>query len=213
MIYNVLRKTVFTLLIVTASLLLLVGCGNGAPESGTTPQTPEVTAAPATPTPTPTATPMQGGNTDTTQPDETDPQAGDDDVFFFVVGGVEIRMGQPALPIIEELGDPLHYHEAISCAFEGLDKSWHYSGFVVHAYPLDGDDFILSVILVDDTHVTERRVYLGMSYEDMVSAYGSDYERNHDQFLYRRGGTSLAFIIPDDYIGQITYRYEDAPEM
>jgi hypothetical protein len=84
---------------------------------------------------------------------------------------------------------------------------------VVHAYPVDGEDFILSVILTDDSSGTGKSVFIGMGYDDMVAAHGNGYERNQDQFLYRLGNTSLSFIIPHDSIASITYRYEDAPEL
>ena len=205
-----LRKTAIIIMIISATLLILAGCGNETPEQAAPSPTPAPTAAPAAPTPTPTAAP-----TSTPEVEDNGDSSGpeDDEGFSFTINGVEIIMGHPAFPIIENLGEPQNYHESISCAFDGIDRSWYFNGFIVHAYPLGDEDFILSVILTDDINGTDRRIYLGMTYDDMVRAYGSDYERDQDQYLYRLGSTSLAFIMQDGYIGQITYRYEDAPEL
>jgi len=204
-----LKKAAILILII--SMFILSGCASATPEENDTPYTPEeVEVPPATDL---ISTPQD--DPDTTEPQTDEAETGNDsqDVFFFVINGVEVRMGEPALPIIEKLGQYNDFFEAPSCAFEGFDRSWYYSGFVVHAYPDGDEDFILSVVLNDDANGTDRRVFIGMSYEDMVAAYGSDYEQNQDQFLYRLGSTSLAFIISDDFIASITYRYEDAPEL
>jgi hypothetical protein len=201
------------------STALFAGCGNGAFDPDDIPQPPDNSSA-SQPHDEPIAEPGNASNgngsitddNNTPAPNHDNPQADDNDEFFFIFNGVEIRMGQPALPIIDKLGPPHEYFEAPSCAFDGVDKSWYYSGFVIHAFPLNDEDFILSVILNDDSNRTEKRVFIGMDYDDMVAAYGSDYERNQDQFLYRHGDTSLSFIIPDDFIASISYRYENAPE-
>jgi len=198
--------------------LLLVGCGDGAPDMGEASTSPVAEETDATTASTPDSTPeptqaaddeaeeASGPDADPPQDDNYSPEE-----FFFVVGGVEVIMGQPALPIIDRLGEYQNSFCAQSCAFDGIDWSWFYSGFEVHAFPVDGVDFILSVILKDDVNGTNESVFLGMTYDDMVAAYGNGYEQSLDQFLYRLGCTSLAFIIIDDSIELITYRYEDAP--
>jgi len=206
-----LKKTAVFLLI---SLTLLVGCASETPDTSDNGKQPEITASPSETTPDTGATDPGGddpapGTTDDTGTNT--PGNVDDEVFFFTVRGVEVRMGQPAHEIIEKLGAYNEYFEAPSCAFEGIDKSWYYNGFVVHAYPHGGDDFILSLVLTDDINSTEKRIFIGMTYDNMVAAYGNGYEKSEDQYLYRLGGTSLSFIIRDDIIVAITYRYEDAP--
>jgi len=200
-----LRKTALTVLIIAA--LLVAGCTSDTQNPNAETGEPEATQA--TPTPTPTPEP------DIETPPPADSQTGNTfgEGFFFTVNGIDIHMSAPALPIIEKLGEPDNYFEAPSCAFEGVDKSWFYQSFEVHSYPVEGEDFILSVILLDDVYGTDKFIYIGMTYDDMIAAYGTDYERTEDQFMYRLGGTSLAFIFLDDDIIQITYRYEDAPTL
>jgi len=156
-----------------------------------------------------------GDNAENTPEPNPAPQTGNGiaEGFIFEVNDVDILMAAPALPIIEQLGEPLNYFEAPSCAFDGVDKSWFYQSFEVHAYPENDDDFILSVILLDDIYGTEKFVYIGMTYDDMVAAYGNGYEQYLEQFKYTLGGTSLSFIIAEDTIISIAYRYEDAPEL
>lgn len=136
-----------------------------------------------------------------------------DDEFAIIARGELIKMGVLVDPIVDNLGEPMHFFEVPSCAFDGNDRVWFYSGFELHAFP-DGDEhFVLSVVLNDDSNGTENGVFIGMTYEQMVAVYGDGYEQNIDQFKYIRGGTSLAFIISDGFITSITYRFEDAPEV
>jgi len=204
-----LKKITLFALIITA--FLVAGCSNGESDSN---DIPKETETAETPPPSDSA-PAENDNTATPEPVIETPQPGNNiqEGFFFTAGDVEIHMSAPALPIIEKIGEPLQYFEAPSCAFDGVDKSWFYNSFEIHAYPVDGEDFILSVILNDDIYGTDKFIYIGMTYDDMIAAYGNDYEQEEDQYLYRLGGTSLAFILLDDDIIQITYRYEDAPEL
>ena len=55
------------------------------------------------------------------------------------------------------LGEPMHYFEAPSCAFEGMDKIYSYSGFEFTTYTKDNVDYIASIVFLDDT-VTTREV-------------------------------------------------------
>jgi len=205
-----LKKTTFFLLIMTA--ILLVGCNSGS-ASDESPPPPDVIGNSPASTPDQTSSTGDNSETPSQNDEETQPDSNDPAEFYFIYNGVEVRMGEPALPIIEKLGPYQEYFESPSCAFDGIDKSWYYSGFIVHAYPYEGDDFILSVCLTDDSSGTDTQIYIGNTYEDMVAAYGSGYEQNQDQYLYRLGGTSLSFIISGGFIASITYRYEDAPEL
>ena len=87
--------------------------------------------------------------------------------YAFISKDVVIEMDEEAAPIIEALGEPLSYFEAASCAFEGLDKIYTYSGFEINTYPGKDKDYISSVILKDDSVTTVEGVAIGDSKEKL----------------------------------------------
>lgn len=130
-----------------AAVLLLAGCG-GSAETTTAAET---TAA---------------AQVETTASEEQGAAA-------FEVNGVQIPMHAEAAPILEKLGKEKSYFESASCAFEGLDKEYTYSGFVLTTYP-DGDvDRVSGINLQDDTVETPEGICIGSTQEDVEKAYGA----------------------------------------
>jgi hypothetical protein len=125
--------------------------------------------------------------------------------FEFAANGVSIPMNVDAAPIIEALGEPVEYFEAASCAFQGLDKIYTYNGFEINTYPLEEKDYIASVYFLDDSVTTDKGIYLGASFDEVVEAYGEDYVEESGQYTYTLGDTTLAFLIEEDSVTSITY--------
>jgi len=200
------RKITVVSLIILFTLLTGCGAESTAPDISVSPTG---TGEP----PSGSVTVAPGTNESITEPDEAQ---GDIPVqptdFAFVVKGVSIHMGGLAAPVVEALGEPQNYFEAPSCAFEGVDKIFYYSGFELFTYPVDGDDFISSINLTDDSVTTFEGVYLGLTFDDMIAAYGEDHDRNFGQYTYILGDSLLSFLIEDDVITVITYNYANMPE-
>lgn len=195
---------VYVTLISVFLVAFLAGCGTAAPsrEPGESP-------------PSAAGQPPGAGSTalikDNPQPVAEDEQDGSPSLsagFLFKVRGFDIRMGEPAAPVVEALGEPMNYFEAPSCAFNGVDKIYYYSGFELYTYPVGEDDFILSIILTDDSVSTSEGIYIGMTYNDMTSAYGGDHTQNFGQYTYTLDDSALSFLIEDDLITVITYNYD-----
>ena len=127
--------------------------------------------------------------------------------FLFQTGDITIRLGHKASPIIEALGEPLNYFEAPSCAFEGIDRIYYFKGFELFTFPVNGEDFILSINLTDDSVTTFEGIYLGMSLDRVVAAYGEDYTQNFGQYTYTRGDSTLSFLIENSEVVVIIYNY------
>jgi len=196
-----LKKIACFLLIIL--YLTLMGCGPGdaSPDDTAQPDATDAGAGVTEPGQTPADT------DDANVPDPAVPEA-----YFFKAGNLEVRMGWSAVPVVDALGEPLNYFEAPSCAFEGLDKIFYYSGFELFTYPVDGEDFISSVNLTDDSVTTAEGVYLGMKYEKMVDAYGEGFIQNFGQYMYELGDSTLSFLIENGVITVITYNYTDVPD-
>ncbi|MCM1045231.1 MAG: hypothetical protein NC417_06950 [Candidatus Gastranaerophilales bacterium] len=126
--------------------------------------------------------------------------------YLFETEGIVIAVDEDAAPLIEQLGEPVSYFEAASCAFEGLDKMYTYSSFEIDTYPMDDKDYISSVILKDDCVSTAEGVYIGNSMEALTQAYGSEYAEEDGMIVYEKDGMKLCFILQNGEIVSIEYR-------
>lgn len=125
--------------------------------------------------------------------------------YVFEYNGITIAMNEKAAPILEKLGEPMEYFEAESCAFEGLDKIYTYSGFELHTYEMKGTDYVASVMFLDDSVATQKGVYLYCDLDDVLSMYGSDYTKNLGLYTYKLDKSKISFLIENDKVVSIEY--------
>lgn len=125
--------------------------------------------------------------------------------YVFSYYGTEMPIGADASTIVASLGDPIDYFEAESCAFNGLDKTYTYTEFVLITYP-DGDtDRVSTIRLTADTVSTPEGIELGNTLDDVVAAYGDNYTQDVNSYIYTDGNCQLMFIITDGVVTSITY--------
>jgi len=125
--------------------------------------------------------------------------------YYFEYKGIKIGVNDEAAPIIEALGEPMHYFEAPSCAFEGMDKIYSYSGFEFTTYTKNNKDYIASLVFLDDTVTTREGITLNATLEDLVAAYGSNYEQNFNEYSYSDGNCILSFILENGEVVSVEY--------
>jgi len=125
--------------------------------------------------------------------------------FSFKNNDVTINMNVPAKETIDALGEPMDYFEAASCAFQGLDKIYYYSGFELSTYPNKDVDYISSVTFSDDSVSTIEGICLGSKLEDVLAAYGDDYKEELGLYTYTLGKTNLTFLIEDNLVASVNY--------
>lgn len=125
--------------------------------------------------------------------------------IIFTYNGVGIQMGVNFADVYDDLGEENSYFEAASCAFDGLDKIYYYSGIEISTYP-DGDEDYVSVIsLKDDTIETDTGVYIGMNIDSALELQGDDYIVDGTSYTYSIADSYLTFFTEDDTIIAITY--------
>ena len=125
--------------------------------------------------------------------------------FSFAANGTEITVNDNMAGVLAVLGEPQSYFEAESCAFEGLDKTYTYAGFVITTYP-DGDqDFINSIRLTDDSAATQEGVYIGCTADQVRAAYGEAEDGPAGALSYTKGDAALNFILENDVVISIEY--------
>lgn len=125
--------------------------------------------------------------------------------YVFKYNNVIIAMNEKAVPILDKLGEPMDYFEAESCAFEGLDKIYTYSGFELHTYEMDGVDYVQSVIFLDDSISTKEGIYLYCSLDDVLLKYGDNYTKNLGLYTYELDKSKISFLVENDEIVSIEY--------
>ena len=128
-----------------------------------------------------------------------------DPAFALSYGDFLIYMGQDIEEVLEGLGEPLGIFEAPSCAFDGNDRIFRYPGMQIHTYPLDGNDFVHTIIIRDDSIAIHDGIRIGSDFDAVLAAYGDDYERDFDMYTYESGAATLAFLVEDGYVSAITY--------
>jgi len=130
------------------------------------------------------------------------------DVFFFSLGNYVIDMNENISYVIERLGEPLGIMVLPSCAFDGDDRIYRYPGAELYTYPIGEEDFIHTVSFYDDTiRTAEGGIRLGSRLQAVLDAYGGNYEFDAGMYKFIRGKTSLEFLISDEMVIGITYRY------
>ena len=139
-----------------------------------------------------TAAPVQSNNTSL-------------DDYVFEYKGVKISPDMNTNEFLSALGDPLHYYEVKSCAFEGMDKIYTYTSFEISTYPNGANDLVSSIYFKDDTVTTQEGAYLGMAKSDVLALYGSNYTESAGAYVYSKGGMELHFIFDGETLASIEY--------
>ena len=138
-----------------------------------------------------------------TAPVQTNNTSVDD--FVFEYKGIRISPDMNTNEFLANLGEPLHYYEVKSCAFEGMDKIYTYTSFEISTYPNGANDLVSSIYFKDDTVTTEEGAYLGMAKADVLALYGSNYTESAGAYVYSKGGMELHFIFDGETLASIEY--------
>ena len=133
--------------------------------------------------------------------------AGAAEGFPFEYQGQIIYVGMPAEPILQQLGEPIHYFQRDSCAFDDFDKTYLYSGFDLHTFTLGDNDYVYIIMFTDDSVTTPEGAYLGMYAEDMLALYGDGYEEDGGQYTYTNGQGSLTFMTENGLVKDLYYEF------
>ncbi len=76
------------------------------------------------------------------------------------------------LEILDAAYGEREYAEAISCVYEGMDKTYTYENAVLYTYPGEKEDRLMEVTFDGGSVQTEKGIRIGSSREDILTAYG-----------------------------------------
>jgi len=185
------RKIAFLALLLSG-LLFFAACGDAGQEESSGSEETNDTVTTTVDVPTETPAPEQG------QEELTEG-------FYFVFHGVAIHMDQDMAYLLPQLREPLGVFEAPSCAFDGIDRIFGFPGMQVHTYPDDDLDRVHTISILDDSVSTPSGIFLGSGWNEVVAAYGDDYEQEIGMFTFTQGQTTLSFFVENDIVIGITF--------
>ncbi len=191
------RKSILCLLL-SLTLLLMAACSVSSADS------PEGDGSGSAPPPS-SADGSGSGDTDTSgTAEQPSGQSSGDGFVFTTAWDEDVAVDDDMKDVLERLGEPQKYFEAASCAFEGLDKTYTYSGFVIVTRPDGEEDYVNSIRLTDDSAATREGAYIGCTADYVSSIYGEG-ERTDTLLYYEKGDTSLNFVLENGKVTSIEY--------
>ena len=128
-----------------------------------------------------------------------------DQAFALDYGGYIIYMDQNMAEVKDALGEPLGEFEALSCAFDGVDRIFRYPGIQIHTYPDGEADFVHTISLRDDSIPIYGGIYIGQNWDDVMAVYGADYEQDFDMYTYKHSPATLSFLVEEGIVTSISF--------
>ena len=125
--------------------------------------------------------------------------------YVFSYQGVAIAVDEDMSSVSESLGEPVSYFEATSCAFEGLDKIYTYSGFEIDTYPEGEIDKISAITFIDDSIMTPEGIGIGDSQDKVKEIYGADFAESENLYIYEKNNMKLKFIFENESVVSVVY--------
>ena len=127
--------------------------------------------------------------------------------YVFIADDTEFVIGEDPTDSINKLDAKSDTFEAPSCAMQGEDKIYTYSGFTlaVHSDSKREPLKLMSILLTDDSVQTAEGIYIGSTREDVENTYGEQKEKG-SEYVYKKGVMELSFIFAKDKVVSIEYR-------
>lgn len=126
--------------------------------------------------------------------------------YTFEYKGVSIAVDSDIDAILDDIGEPSKKFEAPSCAGQGTDFVYSYSGFQIYTSPSkDITNAIATIVIMTDEVETPEGITIGSSQEDVEAAYGTDYTESNGMLTYEKGGMKLGILIKGGVVDSIQY--------
>jgi len=122
--------------------------------------------------------------------------------FSIKINDKQIFLNEKIAEIKSKIGDPITVEDIPSCfsASVGDDKAFNYDGFSVITYS-DGEEFYSYTIDINSDKVsTVKGIKVNMSLDDVIAAYGENYEKSGNLYFYKIDNQELSFLINDNKI-------------
>jgi len=135
------------------------------------------------------------------------------------VDGASITVKSSVEDILSALGDGYTYSEAISCVYEGMDKTYEYENMALYTYPDAAADRLMEIYCVGGEVTTSKGITFGATKAEIIEQYGKEYVEAGATISYELPTqnaenlpASLYFVLEDDAVAAIAMTTEHRAE-
>lgn len=109
-----------------------------------------------------------------------------EDDLSLTVDGVAVTVKSEVSDLLDGFGEGYEYSEAISCVYEGMDKTFTYENLSLYTYPDGSSDCLMEIYCVDGDVKTAKGITFGSTKAEIEAAYGKGTE----------AGSTIAYELP-----------------
>ncbi len=122
--------------------------------------------------------------------------------FSIKINDKQIFLNEKIAEIKSKIGDPITVEDIPSCfsASVGDDKAFNYDGFSVITYSDGKEYYSYNININSDKVSTVKGIKINMSLDDVIAAYGDNYEKSGNLYFYKIDKQELSFLITDNTI-------------
>lgn len=132
----------------------------------------------------------------------------DESDFAADIQGTVVKLDEEINELVNALGEPDSFTEAVRDPRIGSDKTYTYDGIVISTNPQNGKD-IVRRIQYHGKEKTLSGIGIGSTRADIEAAYGIDYQIDPDYIIYTYGeNAKLCFRMKDEECEYIELSWE-----
>jgi len=105
--------------------------------------------------------------------------------LYLNIDGAQYRCNINIETVISGLGSDYEYSEAMSCDYDGLDKTYIYETAEFYTWPMPDGDLVNEVYTESPAVSTSKGISVGATREEVLAAYGEHFEDANSLLVYR----------------------------
>jgi len=130
--------------------------------------------------------------------------------LIFAYNGESYPLDSDAEPLLDVLGESYEMTEAVSCMFEGMDRTFEYEDAIITTYPAGDKNLMDEIVLMSDRFSTSRGITVGSAKQDVIAAYGEGYTDDGMVLTYKLDpedmfSPQLYFAFRDDKVASFSF--------
>ena len=125
--------------------------------------------------------------------------------YYVVYKGTKIELGKKADSVLSALGTPKAKDSLGDCGVFGLQTRYTYNDLVLYTVKNDSGETIDQITFSNDTPETTKKICIGSTSEEVISAYGEPTAKNDSKIEYQKDSLVLQFGIESGEVKSINF--------
>ncbi|MDR1822008.1 MAG: hypothetical protein LBQ91_06180 [Oscillospiraceae bacterium] len=124
--------------------------------------------------------------------------------FVFMFDGTPVSLLEPLTNVQAIIGEPSSEEKKP----DSTGRTLYYEGFYITTFQAGTITYVRALIITENTVSTTEGITLGSTAEDVIAAYGEEYEYSSQPGVYKytRGGINLMFVTgEEDRVTSLSY--------